>query len=320
VALSNAGSIRGNVALGDFANSVSLIAGGAINGYLNGGSVTQATLILNGTGTGVLSQAVTGAILNFVSLTKKGTGTWILDENLAYAGGTTITNGALELGNSGTTGSIAGNVANNGTLIFNRADAVTFADVVSGTGILAKQGVGTLTLTGSNTYSGGTTIGGGTLQIGAGGTAGSIVGNVADNGILAFDRSDAVVFSGLIAGTGTVQDLGAGTLTFAGTNTYSGGTSVNNGTVIVAATDALGSGTVTVNDPTELQINPGVTITNPVAINDGGSLSNASVIQVSEPQSGAAAAITISGGGSVTNASGAIITGSGSQRGDSCAR
>ena len=38
------------------------------------------------------------------------------------------------------------------------------------------------------TYAGGTTISAGTLQIGNGGTTGSIVGNVTDSGTLAFDR------------------------------------------------------------------------------------------------------------------------------------
>jgi hypothetical protein len=36
-------------------------------------------------------------------------------------------------------------------------------------------------LTDNNTYTGGTTITGGTLQLGNGGTSGSIVGNVVDN-------------------------------------------------------------------------------------------------------------------------------------------
>ena len=67
---------------------------------------------------------------------------------------------------------------------------MTFGGVISGTGSLVQLGSGALTLTGNNTYSGGTTISAGTLQIGNGGTSGSITGNVTDNGTLAFDRSD----------------------------------------------------------------------------------------------------------------------------------
>ena len=61
---------------------------------------------------------------------------------------------------------------------------MTYGGVVSGTGSLTQAGSGTLILTGANTYSGGTTISAGTLQIGNGGTTGSIAGNVADNGVL----------------------------------------------------------------------------------------------------------------------------------------
>jgi len=59
----------------------------------------------------------------------------------------------------------------------------------SGTVALTKTGIGTETLTGANTYSG-TTIGAGTLQVGSGGTTGSLgTGAVTDNAALSFDRS-----------------------------------------------------------------------------------------------------------------------------------
>src|SRR5690606_21551986 len=129
-----------------------------------------------------------------------------------------------------TTGSIVGDVTNDGVLAFNRSDSLTFGGVVSGTGSLSQAGSGTTVLTGTNTYSGGTSITAGTLQIGAGGTAGSIVGDVANDGVLAFDRSDAATFSGAISGQGKVVQKGTGETVFTGNNTYSGGLTVASGT------------------------------------------------------------------------------------------
>ena len=52
----------------------------------------------------------------------------------------------------GTTGAIAGDVVNNSALIFNRSDAVTFDNVISGSGSVSQTGPGTLTLTADNTF------------------------------------------------------------------------------------------------------------------------------------------------------------------------
>jgi autotransporter-associated beta strand protein len=81
-----------------------------------------------------------------------------------------------------------------------------------------------LTLTGENTYSGGTTISAGTLQLGNGGTAGNIIGNVTDDGTLVFNRSgDKKTFDGVISGSGQLVKLGTDTLVLTADNTYSGG-------------------------------------------------------------------------------------------------
>ena len=63
---------------------------------------------------------------------------------------------------------------------------------ISGNFAIIKQGAGTLTLTGANTIAGLTNILNGTLQIGNGGTTGSITGNVAifPGSVLAFNRSN----------------------------------------------------------------------------------------------------------------------------------
>jgi fibronectin-binding autotransporter adhesin len=153
-----------------------------------------------------------------------------------------------------------GNNTPNGATVFNVADATgdeqadltvsaalvngnndAFAPVASG---LIKDGPGTMTLTGANAYTGGTAINGGALQIGDGGTSGALPGDVADDGSLVFNRSDAVTYGGVIGGTGAVVQAGSGTLTLPAANTYGGATLVSNGTLLVNG--STGTGAVTV--------------------------------------------------------------------------
>lgn len=170
-----------------------------------------------------------GLVAGNGALVKTGNGTLVLAGNDSYGGGTTIAAGILQVGNGGASGSVVGNVTNNGAIAFDRSDTAAFAGVVSGTGMLAQNGNGTTVLTGANTYTGGTTIGGGTLQLGDGGTGGSIVGNVANGGALVFNRSDEVDFAGVISGSGDVVQAGTGNTVFDGAQTYTGATSVEAG-------------------------------------------------------------------------------------------
>lgn len=110
----------------------------------------------------------------------------------------------------------------------------------------AKLGNNTLTLTGSNTYSGGTTITAGTVQVGNGGTTGTLgLGDVTNNSILTFNRSDDFTVSNNItstAGTGIVNKLGAGRLMLSATNTIGNSLFVSAGTVDVAGTTTINGG------------------------------------------------------------------------------
>ena len=92
-----------------------------------------------------------------------------------------------------------------------------------------------LILAGSNSYLN-TTISHGTLQVGAGGTSGTLgSGTVSlSNGTgLAFNRSDNVTIANSITGSGTISQEGSGTLTVDGTKVtdFSGVYAVSTGTI-----------------------------------------------------------------------------------------
>ena len=188
--------------------------------FFNSSNAGQATLIANNGGfigfndqssgaqATVISNA--GGEVGFFGLSTPGTTLG----SIAGAGTFTLTSKALTVGSNNTSTEVSGIITGDG-------------------GSLVKVGTGTLTLTGNNTYTGGTTINAGTLQIGNGGTTGSVLGNIVNNAALVFNRSDDITYSGMISGTGILTQAGSGQLTLTGANTQSGGTMVNAGRLAV---------------------------------------------------------------------------------------
>lgn len=152
---------------------------------------------------------------------------------------------------------------------FDLASPTTLTGVLSGGQLNVVGGSGRLVLTGANNYGATTIAAGNVLQIGNGGTTGTLgTGDVTNRGTLVFDRSDNITVSNTISGTGSLIKQGAGTLTLGGNNTYAGLTSVNAGTLSVTGAIA---GAVNVNNGGTL----GGTgsIGGAVRINGGGTLS-----------------------------------------------
>ncbi len=167
------------------------------------------------------------------------------------------------------------------------SDAATVASTVAGSTGLSAAGSGTLRLSGANTYTGTTTISGGTLQIGNGGTTGSLgSGSVTDNAALVYDLSSNVAVSNAISGTGTLTltstagnvsqsaaiavpaltvsaatgitltNAGNEVSSFSATNSTSGNLSLTNTvtTLTVAGISESGSGSVTVSNTGALTV------------------------------------------------------------------
>lgn len=205
-------------------------------------------------------------------ITKSGPGKLILTANNTIAGvlvaneGTVVVTGDAVAGGTFTSTSSTGSAVlpvTNTTGIF-IGSKITQSTALTGnntwTVVAIDPGVSiTLSLnpsvatTGTFTFSGAGGLGasagthsvaaGATLQIGNGGTTGSLFPgqNISNNGTLSFNHSNAFTYADVISGTGTVTQAGAGTLTLSGNNTYNGPTLVSAGTLIAGrATNAFG--------------------------------------------------------------------------------
>lgn len=231
------------------AGTLVLSSANAFNGTVN---LTEGTLAIgndsalgtgqlnfNGGAAGATIQSVDGSAHTITNALNFG----------GTAGANTIFGGS---GNLKFTGSAANGTAK--TLTVNNPQT-EFSGVLSGASARIVAGTGTLILSGANTYSAGTTINpGATLQLGNGGTSGSLSANgiIDDEGTLKFNRSDALVqginfASAPIVGGGSVVQDGPGTTTLNAANTYTGPTTVNQGELFITPAYQNG-GDVTIAD------------------------------------------------------------------------
>jgi len=175
-----------------------------------------------------------------------GGGTQILTGTNTYTGATTIGAGAtLQLGNGGTTGSVAGAIVDNGLLKFNYGGTVTSGNKISGSGSV-KIAAGTVVVTNTSTINGTVTIdNGATMQWGNGtGQASYLVGGgnaVVNNGALVMNFGGGGIGGSMpISGSGSVL-IQSGFFNESGLSTYTGTTTISGGTLAIASTGGITS-------------------------------------------------------------------------------
>ena len=186
-----------------------------------------------------------GAINGNVFLTKRGNGTLTLNVTNNSSGTTVVEAGTLQVGNGGFNGSLgSGAVSNNATLAFNRFDAITVPNPISGSGTVMNPSSGYLVtlsgsisggqslvnlgsgmiLTASNSFTGPTTVSAGTVNVRNGAALGATASGttVAYNGQLFIDANvnigpEPLSLSGTGPdGSGALRKGGSGATTYAG--------------------------------------------------------------------------------------------------------
>jgi outer membrane autotransporter protein len=255
VDFTNQGSLVGNLSFADGNDILRWSTGATITGVIAAGGGAN-LLILNGAGTDTFSQTISG----FQSLEKQDTGTWTLNISLPGSGitSTLVREGTLILGTdaSGYTGSMGVlapgilqssaqfaplAITNDGLVRFAQPTDASYAGLITGLGGIEKTGAGRLTLLQDQAFTGTTTISAGILQLGNGGTSGTVLGDIVDNAALEIDRSNALTLGGLVSGSGTLSQNGSGTTILTADNLYSGGTVINAGTLQLGNGGASGS-------------------------------------------------------------------------------
>jgi autotransporter-associated beta strand protein len=185
---------------------------------------------------------------------------------------------------------------------------VTNSGVITGALSLEKSGLGTQVLGDANTYSGTTTISAGTLQVGAGGTTGTLAGAIINNAALIFNHSGPITAANVISGTGNMTKAGAGTLTLSGANTFTGTSTISAGTLLVGHLTALGTGAITVNGGTlDLNATTIGQIANVITVTSGLVIGGAAASAA--PTSGTVAVTTVlTGAADLTKADAGTLT------------
>ncbi|WP_426702014.1 autotransporter-associated beta strand repeat-containing protein [Rhodanobacter sp. Col0626] len=269
------------------------------NIVLGGGS----SLGFNGSTAGL---TVSGVISGSGALQQVGGGTTVLTGNNSFSGGIVISAGTLQIGDGTANGAIgAGDVTDNGALVFENTASTTIANNITGIGTVTQQGTGLLTYIGTNTYNGATTIRAGTLALsGSGSIAGSSDVTVASNA--AFDISNTTNGASIVSldgASGSTVNLGTRTLTLTGASgTFAGQIIGNGGLTVSGGTETLNgfnsyTGATTINhgatliDLTSVQA---LTTTNALNLDNG-------TLQLTNASLTTSAPVTLGAGGGTFN-------------------
>ena len=190
-----------------------------------------------------------------------GSGLLVQQKSLLTLDSSNIYKGSINTGISGnilitglldTSGNYIGNINNNGSITFNSITNHTLTGIISGNGLLVQQ-KSSLNLNASNTFNGPISIdvSGNIIINGLLTSSGNYIGNIINNGSLTFDSSGNHTLSGIMNGTGILNQKKS-TITISGNlNTFSGLININSTSNLILSgrlnTDGNYSGNISNN-------------------------------------------------------------------------
>ena len=207
------------------------------------------------------------------------------------------------------------NTSNGQTVTFAGSGNFLFLGAISESGNfnLTASGTGTLTFVGTNTYHNTTVNPGATIQVGNGGTTGTLGtgsgAGITDNGAIAYDLSGPLTQGVAISGIGTLSQIGSGTLTLSTANSFTGGSSITgSGTIALSNSAAMQYSTLTDNGTAATTLSFGSAITSATL---GGLAGGANISLQNTASTPAAVTLTVGNNNASTVYSG-VLSGSGS--------
>jgi fibronectin-binding autotransporter adhesin len=205
-----------------------------------------------------------GTLSGTGSFVKQGSDIVTILSSTTYTGGTTIASGTLHLGNGTTVGTLGANwpqnnIADNGILILDHSDDLTYSGAISGTGSFVKLDSNILSLTGANTFSGGISLAAGSIVADLDGSGPSGASTLLGSGVVSVAASSTLSLHLLSVGAYTFSSAlgglsGAGSVNLFFDNTFGGIDSrflaLNNGgfSGTLTLTQAAGTGFSRIRD------------------------------------------------------------------------
>jgi autotransporter-associated beta strand protein len=309
----NIGSVSttGALVVGDGTARTQTLAGlttSGLGGAVVGGAAANSSLTLSNTsGTNTFGGTLGGAGTNEnnLSLAKNGLGTLNLTGANTYNGGTTITQGILQVGvaSVGTVGSITSSAIGTGTLIFS-------GGTISSNSTTARTILNAVTYSTASTF--GDATNNGKLTFSADVNLGTAQKTMTVHSDVQFDGKISGALGGISLGTST----GFGKLTLTNTtNDFTGavGLAANSGTLRITSSGALGVGPKTVTNTGASNLVP-VTGANLLELDSNGGSDISLASDISFSTSGSAGVILNTAGNNTIAGNFNMTSGNGNTR------